>query len=228
MKILKLLPAMLLLNCVVPSHEVAALETTDDNIALYVASDPDFFKISLEGFKDKISYEMNDSLSEHEIEKFETDYFNEDYKKIQREVFGFENYLQQEKFKQDHHRSLKNLLNDHELEFRGEGEINFGVEPYLSARITFFCDSLVNAILKDDVPLTDEQLAGNAFDLFEADDKYDLLSLLIDHGYTEQAINKIFFLLDYSANVCNELIPNQIDSWRELICIFLLKNMPAY
>lgn len=118
---------------------MAALETTADNIALYVASDPDFFKISLEEFKDKISYEMNDSLSEHEIEKFETDYFNKDYKKIRREVFGFENYLQQEKFKQDHYRSLKDLLNDHELAFRGEGEINLGVEPYLSARMIFSC-----------------------------------------------------------------------------------------
>lgn len=76
--------------------------------------------------------------------------------------------------------------------------------------------------------LTDEQLAGNAFDLFDPNYKYKLLSLLIDHDYTEQAIDKIFFLMDYSANVCNEFIPDQINNWREFICIFmktLLKNI---
>ncbi len=219
MKILKLLPTMLLLNCVVPSHEATALETTPDNVALYLSSNPDFFRISLEEFKDKISHRINEPLFEDEIEDFETNYFNEEYKGLQRNVWGFEEFLQQGKDKQNHDQSLKELQDAYKSIVMGIN-IDLGLGVYLCARIKFFADSIAKTILRDEIKLNDDQVNGNVYYRFKEKNRGTILESLIDHDYTEQAINKIFFLMDYSANVCNEFIPDQIDSWREHICVF--------
>ncbi len=140
MKILKLLPAMLLLNCVVPSPEATAAS----NVALYLIDEVDSLKLTFDEFKEQISHGINEPLSDSELTDFKTNYFNRENIVPLETSNGIllEEYLQREDDSRDNIISLLEITK------------NWRVPSfYIQARTNFFADSIAKTILKYEVNL---------------------------------------------------------------------------
>ncbi len=208
MKILKLLPAMLLLNCIAPCK---ALE----NVLFYVASQPFFFKSSLSDLRYDIEEKIDIPLTDSEKKDLTKDFASEEG-----DVLRTSQYY-----------SLKDLIKEYaDLDF--ENPRGWFLSDYIPARVSFLVKFFLEKLLTNEVYDTSDQQQGSESELFE--DYRETENLLQRHGYNDQKIREIFFLMNYLAESFNEIIPevyhdrdNPIKAFRNVISFDLLSLLES-
>ena len=217
MKILKL-------NCVVPSPEATASGELGSVLLYVAANQPTFFAISFAEFREQISHGINKPLSNSELTDFKTNYFNKENIAPLETSDGIllQEYLQRE---DDSRNNIISLL---------EITKNWRVPRFYSqARTNFFADSIAKIILEDEIKLDahKQRDVGNANEYFALWDRRSLENVFQHYtNYTEEKINRVFFLIDSAARICHEFIKfnkldplSNIDIWRGSITQSVIK-----
>ncbi len=216
MKILKLLPTMLLLNCIVPSPEAKASGELGSVLLYYMTNHPKFFIISFADFKEQISNGLQNPLSDGEITDFETNYYrNEEYKKSYSVSGSQQGYsvVDVTDVAGNHNMSIKDILNPDRVEPMSKF--------YSYARQDFFLDYIADAILSgvsglpsyEDIKEEIQKFNRKVYccDTWKEDDLE--FSLKWAH-YTENRINEIIYLTDCFADMCHESTEYSFNYWK--------------
>ena len=205
MKILKLLPVMLLLNCITICETSLA-----ENILLYTASNPTFFNTDLDDLKYDVEEKINAPLTEDEKDAFNNKHFS--YEEDD------ENSRFTEFCKKRNSHSLRNLIDEYKSFADSEDSSKWDLSDYIPMRINFLSKFFLKKFLEiNEILIPVDQIQGNESELFEDQEK--IKTSLKAKGYDDKKIEKIFFLMNFLAERFNEFMPGYypIRDYRNII-----------
>lgn len=217
MRILKLLSAMLLLNCMAIC-EVSSAE----NILPYIDSNPSFFKTDLDDLIYGIKDNIRSPLTEDEKEIFN----NKNFSYEGAEISPFTVFC-----KERNSDSLKNLVNEYKSFGDFEDPRKWNLSDYIPMRIGFLSEIFLKKFLETDkILIPADQIQGDESKFFE-DREEEIKTSLKAKGYDDVKIEKIFFLMNFLAERLDEFIQyysdsdNSIQHYRNIISYHLLYDL---